>query len=65
MKSPSLNSAKFFASNGISSDSGKYAFVESMQDLCNLVNIKVMAENVKSDDDLEKVKEIGLFAASR
>lgn len=51
--------------NGISSDSGKYAFVESMQDLCNLINIKVMAENVKSDDDLEKVKEIGLFAASR
>jgi EAL domain-containing protein (putative c-di-GMP-specific phosphodiesterase class I)/HAMP domain-containing protein len=51
--------------NGISSDSGKHAFVESMQDLCNLVNIKVMAENVKSDDDLEKVKEIGLHAASR
>ncbi|WP_419768367.1 EAL domain-containing protein [Arcobacter sp.] len=51
--------------NGISSDSGKHAFVESMQDLCNLVNIKVMAENVKSDEDLEKVKEIGLHAASR
>lgn len=51
--------------NGISSDSGKYAFVESMQDLCNLINIKVMAENVKTDDDLEKVKELGLFAASR
>ncbi|MGB5920079.1 bifunctional diguanylate cyclase/phosphodiesterase [Arcobacter sp.] len=51
--------------NGISSDSGKHAFVESMQDLCNLVNIQVMAENVKSDEDLEKVKEIGLHAASR
>jgi EAL domain-containing protein (putative c-di-GMP-specific phosphodiesterase class I) len=51
--------------NGISSDSGKHAFVESMQDLCNLVNIKVTAENVKSDDDLEKVKELGLYAASR
>lgn len=51
--------------NGISSDSGKHAFVESMQDLCTLVNIKVMAENVKSDEDLEKVKEIGLHAASR
>jgi len=51
--------------NGISSDSGKYAFVESMQDLCNLINIKVMAENVKADDDFEKVKELGLFAASR
>ncbi len=51
--------------NGISSDSGKYAFVESMQDLCNLINIKLMAENVKNDDDLEKVKELELFAASR
>jgi EAL domain-containing protein (putative c-di-GMP-specific phosphodiesterase class I) len=51
--------------NGISSDSGKHAFVESMQDLCNLVNIKVTAENVKADDDLEKVKELGLYAASR
>lgn len=51
--------------NGISSDSGKHAFVESMQDLCNLVNIKVTAENVKSDDDLEKVKELDLYAASR
>ena len=51
--------------NGISSDSGKHAFVESMQDLCTLVNIKVMAENVKADDDLEKVKELNLYAASR
>jgi len=51
--------------NGISSDSGKHAFVESMQDLCNLVNIKVTAENVKADDDLEKVKELDLYAASR
>jgi len=51
--------------NGISSDSGKHAFVESMQDLCHLVNIKVTAENVKSEEDLEKVKELGLYAASR
>jgi EAL domain-containing protein (putative c-di-GMP-specific phosphodiesterase class I) len=51
--------------NGINSDSGKYAFVESMQDLSNLLNIKVFAENVKSDDDLEKIKELNLYAASR
>ncbi|WP_428023493.1 bifunctional diguanylate cyclase/phosphodiesterase [Arcobacter sp.] len=51
--------------NGISSDSGKHAFVESIQDLCNLINIKVLAENVKADDDLEKVKELDLYAASR
>ena len=51
--------------NGIATDSGKNTFVESMQDLCNLVNIKVIAENVKKDNDLDKVKEIELYAASR
>lgn len=51
--------------NGISSDNGKYAFVESMQDLCNLVNIKLMAENVKVDEDYEIVKKLKLSAASR
>ena len=51
--------------NGIATDTGKYAFVESMQDLCNLLNIKLFAENVKNDDDFENVKKLGLFAASR
>ena len=51
--------------NGISTDSGKYAFVESMQDLSNLLNIKLFAENVKADEDLEKIKALNLYAASR
>ncbi len=46
-------------------DSGKQAFVESMQELSNLLNIKLFAENVKEDDDYEKVKSLQLHASSR
>lgn len=51
--------------NGINKDAGKLAFVESMQELSSLLNIKVYAENVKDDDDLAIVKKLNLFAASR
>jgi EAL domain-containing protein (putative c-di-GMP-specific phosphodiesterase class I)/GGDEF domain-containing protein len=46
-------------------DTGKQAFVEAMQELCNLLNIKLFAENVKEDEDFNKVLEIELYAASR
>lgn len=51
--------------NGISKDGTKRGFVESMQELAGLLNIKVFAENVKEDDDFNAVKEIELYGASR
>lgn len=49
----------------ICNDSSKQHFVESIQELSTLLNIKVLAENVKSDDDLQNLKDLGLFGASR
>lgn len=46
-------------------DSGKQAFVEAMQDLSNLLNIKLFAENVKEDEDFKFVKKVNLYGASR
>jgi len=51
--------------NGISKDKGKKTFVESMKELGELLNIKIFAEDVKSDNDFETIKEIGLYGASR
>ena len=51
--------------NGICKDSGKEGFVESMQELSTLLNIKILAENVREEDDFKKIKRINIFAASR
>ena len=50
---------------GISSDNTKYGFIESMQDLALLLNIKIFAENVKEDNDIKIIQELGLYGASR
>ena len=51
--------------NNIYKDSGKQAFVESMQELSNLLNIKLFAENVKEEEDFKFVKKVNLYGASR
>lgn len=51
--------------DGIAKDSTKEGFVESMQELCNLLNIKLFAENVKDDKDFLIVERLKLFGASR
>jgi len=51
--------------DGIAKDSTKEGFVESMQELCNLLNIKLFAENVKDDKDFTIVERLKLFGASR
>ncbi|NQY92689.1 MAG: EAL domain-containing protein [Campylobacteraceae bacterium] len=51
--------------NDISQDSSKEGFVEALQELSSLLNIKVFAENIKSDDDYEYVKRLNLYGASR
>ncbi len=50
---------------GISKDASKKAFVESMSDLGELLNIKILVENVKDDDDFETVSQITLAGISR
>ena len=51
--------------NSIDKDSAKQGIVESMQDLSELLNIKVFAESVKDNDDLNRIKSIGIYGASR
>ena len=49
----------------ICNDASKQNFVESIQELSTLLNIKVFAENVKDEDDLEILKSYNLYGASR
>ncbi len=51
--------------NGVNQDSSKQGFVEALQELSSLLNIKIFAENVKNDDDFEYVKKLNLYGASR
>lgn len=51
--------------HGICQDNTKKGFVESMQDLAVLLNIKVFAESVKDDKDYEIIKNLQLYGASR
>lgn len=49
----------------INKDYSKQSFIESISELATLLNIKVFAENVKDDEDMEFVKKYNLYAASR
>lgn len=46
-------------------DRSKIEFVESINELGNLLNIKVCAEAVKDEKDLEEIKKLKLFAVSK
>lgn len=56
--------ARDYTSN-ICNDNSKQNFVEAIQELSTLLNIKVFAENVKEDEDLDIVKKYNLYGASR
>ena len=49
----------------ISLDSSKQSFVESIQELATLLNIKVYCENVQNDDDYKYIKKLKLNGLSR
>ena len=51
--------------NGISTDNSKQSFVESVCELSKLLNIKVFAESVCDKDSFEKLKELGIYGASK
>ena len=51
--------------NSISKEQSKQQFVETIQELSSLLNIKVFAENVKEENDLKTIKKYNLYGASR
>ena len=51
--------------NGVSRDAQKKEFTKTMVEVCELLDIQVLAENVKSENDFNCLKEIGVTGASR
>ena len=49
----------------ICNDYSKQSFVDSLCELASLLNIKVFAEDVKNEEDMEFIKKYNLFGASR
>ncbi|MFA5985174.1 MAG: LapD/MoxY N-terminal periplasmic domain-containing protein [Methylococcaceae bacterium] len=51
--------------NGISEDTEKFAFVENMMVVGDLLDINILAENIYSELDFDMIKAIGIAGASR
>ena len=51
--------------NNVTHDSSKQSFIEAIVDLTHLLNIKLFAENVQEDEDLETIRELKVYGASR
>jgi EAL domain-containing protein (putative c-di-GMP-specific phosphodiesterase class I)/HAMP domain-containing protein len=49
----------------INQEYSKQNFIQSISELATLLNIKVLAENVKNDEDIEFLKKHNLYAVSR
>jgi EAL domain-containing protein (putative c-di-GMP-specific phosphodiesterase class I)/GGDEF domain-containing protein len=52
-------------SNNLNDESGKASFVETLKAVSDLLDIKVLAENVQADIDFAILKAIGITGASR
>ena len=46
-------------------DYSKQSFIQSISELATLLNIKVLAENVKNDEDMKFLRKYNLYAVSR
>jgi len=51
--------------NEISTNRSKRLFVETMKEVSDLLDVKVIAENVMSEADFKTIREIGIYGASR
>jgi len=49
----------------ISQNRSKRLFVETMKEVSDLLDVKVIAESVVSDNDFDVLREIGIYGASR
>ena len=51
--------------NGIGRDGGKRLWVETMKEAGDLLEIAILAEDVRDDGDFAVIQELGLAGASR
>ena len=51
--------------NDVYKDYSKQSFIQSISELATLLNIKVLAENVKNDEDMKFLRKYNLYAVSR
>jgi len=51
--------------NGVANEEGKRIFIETMQGIGELLDIRILAENIRSEEDYKVIKSIGLEGASR
>jgi hypothetical protein len=51
--------------NDVCIDFSKQSFIESIAEISNLLNIKVLAENVQKDEDFKYIKSLNLFIVLR
>jgi len=51
--------------NGVSREPGKQAFVETMKEVGDLLDITILAENIHADEDFALIKAIGITGTSR
>ena len=51
--------------DGVDSDAQKLMLVESIKELGDLIDIKILAEGVEADKDYDRLRNIGLYAVSR
>lgn len=52
-------------SQNLTNDEAKCSFIETMQGIGGLLDIKILAESVESDKDFDVIKAIGIKGASR
>ena len=51
--------------NGVSHSHKKLTFAHTLQEMCRLMDIAVLAENIQSEEDHQTLKRIGIAGASR
>uniref|UniRef100_UPI004048CB03 bifunctional diguanylate cyclase/phosphodiesterase n=1 Tax=Aliarcobacter sp. TaxID=2321116 RepID=UPI004048CB03 len=51
--------------HNVTNDSSKQSFIEAIVELTHLLNIKLFAENVQDNEDLETIKKLKVYGASR
>ncbi len=51
--------------HNVSSDQEKRAFIETMQEICEILGINILAENVQAEIDFNCLRDIGITGISR
>jgi EAL domain-containing protein (putative c-di-GMP-specific phosphodiesterase class I) len=51
--------------HNILGNASKADFLELIQEVCSLIEVRVLAESVEADEDFDKVKQAGIYGISR